>query len=283
MSCLRIDQQQLLDFVDKMPAFPNSVQRLVQMTTDINVDSKAIVQVIESDPVMTVKILKVINSPFYGLLQKISSVQRAVVHIGVNTIKNIALSVAAIGALPKHNRAGFDSQAFLLHSVGTAIICKLLTERLQVPVAQHSDYFVAGLLHDFGKIILAEFAPEAYQQVLQDCHAQQCALHELEIAALGIDHSDVGRMLAEHWAFDQSLIDAINHHHNQHADTDLSICLFAADQICKQWQLGFAGNGVIQPFPPVVAKRFGMELDGLVYALGDSASVRTEALSFIRL
>jgi len=115
-----------------MPAFRSSVQHLLQLAADINADSRKIVQVVETDPLMTVKILKVINSPFYGLAQKISSVQRAVVHLGINTIKNMALSVAAIGMLPAQNQAGFDTHAFLLHSLTTAALCKMLADRLKV-------------------------------------------------------------------------------------------------------------------------------------------------------
>ena len=79
-------------------------------------------------PVMTVKILQVINSPYYGFAQKISSIPRAVVHIGINSVKNIALSVATIGMLKPHNQAGFNTQNFLQHSLTTAIIGKMIAE-----------------------------------------------------------------------------------------------------------------------------------------------------------
>ena len=147
--------EELIAFVEKMPAFPKSVQKVVQLTSDLNASAKDIVQVIESDPVMTIKILKVINSAFYGLPHKITSIQRAVVHIGLNTIKNLALSIAAMGMLSPTNKAKFDTQEFLLHSLSTASICRILAEKLGVAKAESSDFFVAGLLHDFGKIVFA--------------------------------------------------------------------------------------------------------------------------------
>ena len=124
--------EELIVFVEKMPAFPKSVQRVVQLTSVSDSSAKDIVQVIESDPVMTIKILKVINSPFYGMPQKISSIQRAVVHLGLNTIKNLALSVAAMGVLNPRNKADFNINDFLLHSLTTASICKMLAEKLEV-------------------------------------------------------------------------------------------------------------------------------------------------------
>jgi putative nucleotidyltransferase with HDIG domain len=274
-------QADLVAYVEKMPAFPKSVQRVLQLSADINVSSKDIVQVIETDPVMTIKILKVINSPFYGLPQKISSIQRAVVHIGINTIKSMALTVAAIGVLNPRNPAGLNSSEFLLHSLCTANICKLLGERLQIPAMQVSDYFVAGLLHDFGKMIFAEFASETYKRVLEASFEDNLPLHEVEMSLLGIDHCIAGRMLAEHWGFDQELIDAINHHHNLDTHTQLIDCLFAANQISKHLHYGFSGNPVVEAFPLEVVTRFGEDLPDLLTSLGDLSALKTEALSFI--
>lgn len=272
---------ELIAFVEKMPAFPNSVHRIWQLAADLNASSKDIVQVIETDPVMTLKILKVINSPFYGLPQKISSVQRAVVHIGINTITNMALTVAAMGVLKPRNDAEFDTSEFLLHSIGTASICKLLAERLQIPAIQCSDYFVAGLLHDFGKMVFAEFIGEAYKTVLETSRQQNVALQDVEMYVLGVDHSTVGRLLAEHWSFHPILVDAINHHHSADARTPLVDCLFAANQISKQLQIGFAGNPIVEPLPDAVAARFGMDLPALMESLGDLTQIKSEALSFI--
>lgn len=276
-----IDIEQLVAFVDKMPAFRSSVQRLLHLAADINADNREIMHVIESDPLMTVKVLKVVNSPFYGLAQKISSVQRAVVHLGINSIKNMALSVAAIGMLPAQNRAGFDNREFLLHSLTCASLCKLLGERLGVSPAEGSDYFVAGLLHDFGKIVFAEFVPTSYQKVLQVASEQAVALNLVESELLGIDHSRTGKLLAEHWGLSDGLIVAIDHHHQEYSHSTLSDCLFAANQISKQLKFGFAGNPVIRQFPPQLKQRFGMDLNDLVNALGDLTHIKAQALAFI--
>jgi len=276
-----IDIEQLVTFVDKMPAFRSSVQRLLLLASDLDADNREIVHVIESDPLMTVKVLKVLNSPFYGLANKISSVQRAVVHLGINSIKNMALSVAAIGMLPTQNKAGFDNRAFLLHSLSCASLCKLLGERLQVPPAQSSDYFVAGLLHDFGKIVFAEFVPATYKKVLEIASEQSIALNQVESDILGIDHSQTGKLLAEHWGLEDSLIVAIDHHHNEYSHSLLSDCLFAANQISKKLKFGFAGNPVIRQFPSGLKQRFGMDMDKLILELGDLTHIETEALAFI--
>ncbi len=276
-----VNYEELIVFVEKMPAFPKSVQRVVQLTSDINASAKEIVRVIESDPIMTVKILKVINSAFYGLPQKITSIQRAVVIIGLNTIKNLALSVAAMGFLNQTNKAGFNTQDFLLHSLTTASISRLLAERLKIPQSECSDFFVAGLLHDFGKIIFAEFYSEDFKLALEKSSEQQIPLDQTESEFIGMNHAEAGKILAEKWELDELLISAIDHHHDIENDNVLKDCVFTANQISKKLEFGFAGNPIIEELPDSIIARFGFSLDDLIIDLGDLSTVRTEAFSFI--
>jgi len=273
--------KELIAFVEAMPAFPKSVQRVVQLTSDVNTSAKELVQVIESDPVMTVKILKVINSAFYGLPQKITSMQRAVVHIGFNTIKNLALSVAAIGALNPNNKAGFDTHDFLLHSLTTASICRMLAERLKIPRSENSDFFVAGLLHDFGKIVFAEFDPENFKRALQKSAQQDIALHLTEVEFMGLSHTQAGQLFTQAWGFDEALIDAIAYHHEPQRNSVLKDCVSTANQISKKMQFGFSGNPIVEEFPGEIIERFELTLDDLINTLGNLSHVRLDALSFI--
>ncbi|MFW5443127.1 MAG: HDOD domain-containing protein [Methylococcaceae bacterium] len=274
----KIHSEELIAFVKTMPAFPKSVQKVVQLTSDINTSAKDIVQVIESDPVMTIKILKVINSSFYGLPHKTTSIQRAVVHIGLNTIKNLALTVAAIGVLNPKNKANFNTQQFLLHSLTTAALCRKLAERLDVSHAECSDFFVAGLLHDFGKIVFAEFDPDNFKKALEKSAQDNISLHITEIEFMGMNHAQAGKLLVEKWELDQSLISAIDHHHNDQHDNILKDCVFVANQISKKMQFGFAGNLIIEDFSNNIIARFGLPLDGLINDLGDLSSIKSDAL-----
>ncbi len=280
MSNIHSDEE-LIAFVEKMPAFPRSVQRVIQLTSDINTPAKEIVSVIESDPVMTVKILKMINSAFYGLPKKITSIQRAFIHLGLNTIKNMALSVTAMGVLNSNNKANFNTQDFLLHSLTTAYICRLLAERLNIPQSESSDFFVAGLLHDFGKIVFAGFDPENFKLALEKSRQENISLHTTEMLFVGMDHAQAGRILAERWNLDQTLINAIDHHHLSSYDSILKDCVFAANQISKKMEFGFAGNPIIEEFPDSICKLFEFSLDDFIESLGDLSSIKVEALSFI--
>jgi putative nucleotidyltransferase with HDIG domain len=276
--------EKLIVLVEKMPAFPRSVQQVVQLTSDLNASAKDIVRVIEYDPVMTVKILKAINSPFYGLSQKVTSVQKAVVHIGLNTIKNLALGVAAMGMLNPNNKANFNTSNFLLHSLTTAAISKLLAEQLSLSSTLCSDCFVAGLLHDFGKVVFAEFMPAEFKLALEKSKDQQLPLHQTELEFIGLSHPQAGKMLATKWELSEQLIDAIAHHHElDHSPNVLRDCVFAANQVSKHMQFGDGGNPLVEPFPDAIVKRFGLTLPEMCESLGNLDSIKTEAQSFINL
>jgi putative nucleotidyltransferase with HDIG domain len=274
--------KKLASAVDAMPAFPNRVQKVLDLTRNPNCAPKDLVQVIEKDPVVTVKILRVVNSAYYSLPKQITSIGHAVVYLGFNTIKNLALSIAAIGMLPKENEAGFDPQQYLLHSLTTAGISKQLA--LRVEDADPMDCFIAGLLHDFGKVVLAQFMPKEFRMALETSQWNGTSLHLALREVIGVDHAVIGAMLVEKWRFAPHLIETIRHQYGPElADSDMIACVFGANQISKKLKFGFGGNACVEEFPPAVAKRLGGSLDELISSLGDLTSVFEEAKIFAKI
>ncbi len=274
--------QKLSSAVEGMPAFPKSVQKILELTRDVNCTPRDIVQVIDKDPVVTVKILKVVNSAYYSLPKQITSVNHAVVYLGFNTIKNLALSIAAIGILPTRNAAHFDVEKYLLHSLSTAVIAKKLAARLAD--ADPMDCFIGGLLHDFGKVVCAQFMPEEFKQALQIAAADGTSLHQALRCTLGTDHAVIGAMLVEKWRFAPSLIETIAHQYDvQDQPSELFACVFSANQISKKLRFGFGGNPCVYELPPQVAKNMGGTLDELILAVGDLNAAFDEAKLFAKI
>lgn len=274
--------QKLAAAVDGMPAFPKSVQAILDLTRDVNCTPKDLVQVIDKDPVVTVKILKVINSAYYSLPKQVTSINHAVVFLGFNTIKNLALGIAAIGMLPKSNAAGFDVQQYLLHSLATANIAKRIAS--DVEGADPMDCFIAGLLHDFGKVVFAQFMPNEFRQALEASKTNGSSLHEALRQIIGVDHAVVGGMLVEKWRFAPNLVETIQNMHGPEVlDTPMVACVFAANQISKKLQFGFGGNHFAEPLPPVIARRLGGHLDHVIAELGDLQALFEEAQVFSKL
>jgi putative nucleotidyltransferase with HDIG domain len=276
--------QKLAAAVESMPAFPKSVQKILELTRDVNCTPKDLVQVIDKDPVIMVKILKVVNSAYYSLPKQITSINHAVVYLGFNTIKNLALSIASIGMLPKNNAAGFDVQQYLLHSLATAGIAKLLAGKHGG--ADPMDCYIAGLLHDFGKVVFAQFMPDGFKAALALSANEGVSLHLALRQTIGVDHALVGAMLVEKWRFPASLIETIRYQYG--ADlaaqgSPMIACVFAANQISKKLAFGFAGNACIEALPPAVAAFLGGSLDEVIAALGDLTPLFEEARLFSKI
>lgn len=274
--------QRLTAAVDGMPAFPKSVERILELTRDVNSTPKDLVEVIDKDPVVTVKILKVVNSAYYSLPKQITSIGHAVVYLGFNTIKNLALSIAAIGMLPKDNESGFDVQQYLLHSLATAGLAKQLA--LKVDDADPMDCFIAGLLHDFGKVVFAQFMPDEFRTALAISSSTGLSLHKALQQTIGADHVVVGAMLVEKWRFAPRLIETIRHQHvDDMKDTDMIACVFGANQISKRLKFGFSGNPCVDEFPSFVQKRLGGDMDTVIARMGDLNALFEEAQIFAKL
>ena len=274
--------QKLSTAVDGMPAFPKSVQRILELTRDVNCTAKDLVQVVDKDPVVTVKILRVVNSAYYSLPKQITSINHALVYLGFNTIKNLALSIAAIGMLPKDNAAGFDGQQYLLHSLATATIAKHLAAR--VDDADPMDCFIAGLLHDFGKVVFAQFMPTDFRLALDMSKETQTSLAMALRRVIGADHAVVGAMLVEKWRFAPNLIETIRYQHpDDLKDTGMIASVFAANQISKKLKFGFGGNPWVDELPKSIQNRLGGSLEEDISSLGDLTAMIEEAQVFSKI
>lgn len=268
------------DAVERMPAFPKSVQRILELTRDINCRPKDLVGVIEKDPVITIKVLQTINSAYYGLPKKITSINQSAVYLGVNTLKNLALTFSVIGILPQQNAAGFDMQHYLMSSLVTANIGRQLGTKFPAPDTDPTDCYIAGLLHDFGKVVFAlSMAPE-FRQALDLAASENLSLHAAEQRIIGADHTLVGAMLAKRWQFPEYLVECIAGHHNAQYPTALSECLHVADLIAAR--LGYDSNGNISAEETVwkLPQRFGADLDAAIVPLGDTRKLIEDARQF---
>ena len=271
---------------ERMPAFPASVQKVLALTSDINSSPKQLVKVIDHDPVMTMKLLRIANSAYFGLSREIVSIHHAVVYMGFNTVKHVALAIAAIGVLQRENDAGFDMDDYLLHSICTAVLTRSLARRMRVPEVDAANYFVAGLLHDIGQVVFAQFQTAAYRDVLQDARARKQPVYMSEHEILGATHMELGALLGEHWKFPAQLVKAIRMHHvpgSGKADSPMRDCLFLANLLSAR--IFEPKNGppamVEAQLPAWVFRRFGSNFDAILAELSDvevEMSIATDLL-----
>jgi HD-like signal output (HDOD) protein len=274
--------KELLDAIEGMQAFPTSVQNILRLTGSASCAPRDLVEVIQNDPIITIKVLRVVNSAYYSLPKQITSIDRAVVFLGFNTVKNLALSIAALSLLPHNPQAAFDTKRYLHHSLTTACIARALGARLAAP--ELHDFFIAGLLHDFGKVVLAEVMPAAFNQAMHTSQEQRVSLHQALLTVTGFSHADVGAMLLENWRFPAPLVEVLRGQYRLDENASgVALCLHAANQICKQIGADFGSSAPAQALSPAMEQALGGTLSELMEALGDMHVVMEEASQFADL
>ena len=259
---------------------------MILLTSDINSSPKQLVKVIDHDPVLTMKILKVANSAYFGLSRPIVSINHAVVYLGLNTVKHVALAIAAIGSLPREKHAGFDMDDYLLHSLTTAVITRSLAKHIRIPEAEAANFFVAGLLHDIGQVVFAQFKPNEFSAALAEAQKGKVPLHEIEHRLLGSDHAELGAVLCEKWSFPESLVQSIRMHHAPGTGKNGSPvrqCLFVANLLAGR--VNTPTNAPMaaeeEDLPPWVFRTFGNDFETIIESLGGLQADLIQATSLL--
>jgi len=230
--------------IGSLPTLPKVATEVISMAGNPDVSIKEIASVISQDPSLSAKILKVANSAFYGLKQRVASIQLALVILGLNKIKNLVIGISVFKTFPvKPGHPTFDREKFWEHSVGCGQIAKILAALLGCEM--DGEEFVAGLLHDIGKIVMDQFFHEEFTRVVDFTYEKDVPMIEAEKEVLGVTHAEIGSWLAEDWKLPLSLVEAITFHHQpQEAvlNPTLTSLVRLSDLFCKAKGIGFSGD-----------------------------------------
>ncbi len=257
----RIDHK-VVGFISKMPSLSPTVAKIVSLANDMNSSARDLVKVIKVDPVLMAKVLKLINSTYFGMPQQITSINRAVLLLGINTVKNLALSTAVVGSVSKRKESPFDLREVWEHALGVAVAAKLIAKKRGTDIKHLEEYFIAGLLHDIGQILLISYVPTAYHRAVTASDDNLTTLSEEEIKIFGCDHAHLGALIADKWKLTPNLISAIRHHHHpeEHLDdehADFILTTAAANYFVHKQGLGFRGDALFDPLDDAVWTALG--------------------------
>jgi HD-like signal output (HDOD) protein len=205
--------------VESLPVLPGIADKLFNILADPYSMMAALAKVIETDPTLTLRVLKIVNSAFYGFARKIDTVKEAVVILGTDEIKNLAFGISAAKTFQNIHFEGMTNpNALWRHSIGTALIAEYLGQK--VPECKHKGVFTAGLLHDAGKIFLMEHFPSLYNEVFASAIKHHIPLVEAEEEKFELNHAMIGKIVANRWNLPPHLANAISFHHHPTAASD---------------------------------------------------------------
>jgi HD-like signal output (HDOD) protein len=211
--------QRIVENIKQLPALPIIVTKLIKVVNSPETSAADAADLIEKDPALTTKVLRLANSAFYGMPRSISSVASAVVILGFNTLKSLVLSASVINMFPNKGPAiAFDRVRFWKHSIVSAMVARTIAQHIMgVTIMDPQSAFCAGIMHDIGKLIFELFTPKEYAAVCRRSKEEGTSLVETEAAGLGITHAQIGHILADKWALPLELEAAIVHHHEPQA------------------------------------------------------------------
>jgi HD-like signal output (HDOD) protein len=205
------DLARIIGNIDDLPTLPRNIIRISELINNPKSSAKELAHIITDDQVLTARLLRLVNSSFYGFPQKVSTVTGAIVLLGFDAIRNLLLTTSIFDIFSKNRKDQAKREQLWDHSLGCAVGAKVIGSSLKYDKIE--ELFVSGLLHDIGKIVEMLFLPKKFTEVLSLVENENILMVTAEELLLGYTHADIGKFLAERWNLPSNLISVIAHHH----------------------------------------------------------------------
>jgi putative nucleotidyltransferase with HDIG domain len=248
-----------------LPSVPFVIQRLHTLISNEDTSSHQIAEVVETDQAFTARILKLVNSPFYGFARQIRSVEEAVTILGLNAVHQLLLATSVLQNLGSGSHV-LNAHDFWRHSFGVGALARRLFKNEDSDA--QGEALSSGLLHDIGRLLLLKTDPRRFSAFLVDGATAYDTGREKEF--FGTDHQEIGALLAEKWRFPDGVTAAIRHHHAPVKANDhkrLVATIHVADTVCHAMQIGDSGRPYVTEFSPEAWNFLGINMSDLEAAL----------------
>lgn len=253
---------QTLRYLDRLPKMSPMITQLLAQLSRRNCEIHELVETVERDPMLSGQILRLANSAIFGRLRPVSSVRHAVAMIGTSALRKFALGSSISNLFSRTKMAkNFSVRRFNVHSVATATLLELLSEELSFESGH--DAFIAGLLHDVGKLLIAVSLPRQYDDILALTAVSGATLIEAERDVIGIDHAELSALAISRWELSEGIQSAAADHHQppEHSGKPkLSLGVHHADAYINH--LGMS----VLPIPLPCQKAETLEIPGLAFS-----------------
>ncbi|HWH15699.1 MAG TPA: HDOD domain-containing protein [Miltoncostaeaceae bacterium] len=267
----RISPEDITASLAELPPMPASISEVIAACDDHDMTVGQLSQIILRDQGLTANILKLANSAFYGHARRVTTATEAVVLLGFSAIKSLAISSHTARllnrALPGYGLAGGE---LWQHSVAVAFTARRIA--VDVHLAPVEEAFVAGLLHDIGKVVLATHLEDAFEEIGAAARGRGVPFHHVEAEVLGFDHAELGARVAAQWSFPAELEEAIRCHHDPTRATlkpMLSHVVHLADVACMMLGIGLGTDGLAYEACPETLVALGVDRDAIVRLLDE--------------
>ncbi|MCX7634489.1 MAG: HDOD domain-containing protein [Syntrophales bacterium] len=225
----------ILMSIKRLPPYPAAAQKIAMILRNEDYSVAEVVRIIKFDQAIAANILKISNSAYFGVRQKIKSIHDAVVYLGQKQLLRAVETVSARRIFAKSPAGyGMTPQELWKHSVSVALMSQILSRR--ITGREDPPLYTAALLHDVGKLIMGEYVQDCAARIFTVMEKEACSFLEAEEAVIGINHAELGGRMAVYWNFPPEIHDAIAYHHRPDLlmteDTTIAALVYIADQFC---------------------------------------------------
>ena len=236
--------------MEEIGSLNHTLPRVMQVANDINSSAREMVRVIQMDPVLTARVLRVANSAYFAMHEPVTNLRRATILMGLNTIRNLALATAVRNSFQIESGCDVTSEDFWRYTVGCAVLSDQLARRASVDRQTIEEAFVIGILHPIGRALLIQHFPAQYNQVIADSRAQKTPTQPQEVKIFKTDHQAIGLSMVARWKLPLNLADGISYY-NKPSFSDLkgTHLLSIAIHHVKAHRIGFCGDWTPHPVP----------------------------------
>jgi HD-like signal output (HDOD) protein len=250
------DLNRIVDSIDRVASLPDVTVRLIEAANDPRSDAFRLLKIVSHDPALVARILKLVNSSYYGLSTPVASLAQGIALLGIRTVRNLAVATS-LAAMFRGGElcAGFRASDLWTHSIAVAVAARELSQSAALSITD--DAFMVGMLHDLGLLAVHEKFPDELRRICDDAQATGRNFCELEREELGFDHPQLGGAMARHWKFPDPVRCAIEFHHapaecpSEHVK--LATLIYLADTLCCQTNEGFTLTAPAQPIEDAIA------------------------------
>jgi putative nucleotidyltransferase with HDIG domain len=249
--------------IQSLPTLPPVVRKLTTMVESPDVTAQEVGKLISTDQVLSAKVLKLVNSPFYGFPGRISSISHAIILLGFNVIKGVVLSASVFEIMEKSMVGLWE------HSLGSAIISGAIARTLGLN--EPEEISTAALLHDIGKVLVRVSLSADFDKAAMVVEEKGCSFREAEVEILGVDHADIGLWLSQEWGLPERLTAAISFHHDPDGVTKFKervAVVHIADVLVRAFGIGFGGDKWVGRIKPSQWELLGMDKVDLPQLMG---------------
>ncbi|MGZ3694455.1 MAG: HDOD domain-containing protein [Bdellovibrionota bacterium] len=238
----------ILEKLNDIPTLPAVATKVRELINNPNSSSAEIAEVLKKDQVLTAKVLKLINSPYYSIPGEVTDVKRALAYLGFNTLAQLVLSVSVITAFSGNKDAKFSMRQFWQHALGTAVASEIIAKKIGYPKPE--ECFTCGLLHDIGKIVLLKVAPTEFMKVITLTDKEKVSFVEAERRLEVPSHGYLGEYIADKWRLPMVIRMCIRYHHVDVSKMETMLesikpavqIVALANQIVVKENIGYSGN-----------------------------------------